>query len=327
MNKYIYKYFVYISINFYFLFGQKIVHMNGTYDLDGDKMLEFIALELNPDKDVFPKLVRYYEIDSDGYQTILWEFIPPVALEGEFVDAKIGDIDGNGAPELVVVMNLTKFGDNSTPHVFIATYDWDGTHFSEIPSASLDIGKENRSLRCNNFELLDHDSDGEQEIVLSLGSPFRGFAIVNSSSGGLSITKKIRPDKLLVGSGLLYIASLDYDYDGYDDIIAFSPDGNIIKAQPFYNIGGVFDSGHLVKKEIDGLSGILTNSLELTDWDSDGFLDVLVSFNSGDIIAFTLTPATLVLDLVPVTTGPLTQIAVADFNQDTYKDILTLSFL
>ena len=99
---------------------------------------------------------------------ILWEFIPPVALEGEFVDAKIGDIDGNGAPELVVVMNLTKFGDNSTPHVFIATYDWDGTHFSEIPSASLDIGKENRSLRCNNFELLDHDSDGEQEIVLSL---------------------------------------------------------------------------------------------------------------------------------------------------------------
>ena len=325
MNKYLVKYFIYISINFYILFGQKIVQMNGTYDLDGDKMLEFIALELNPDKDVFPKLVRYYEIDSDGYQTILWEFIPPVALEGEFVDAKIGDIDGNGAPELVVVMNLTKFGDNSTPHVFIATYDWDGTHFSEVPSASLDIGKENRSLRCNNFELLDHDSDGEQEIVLSLGSPFRGFAIVNSSAGGLSITKKIRPDKLLVGSGLLYIASLDYDYDGYDDIIAFSPDGNIIKAQPFYNIGGVFDSGHLVKKEIDGLSGILTNSLELTDWDSDGFLDVLVSFNSGDIIAFTLTPATLVLDLVPVTTGPLTQIAVADFNQDTYKDILTLS--
>jgi len=26
-------------------FGQKIVHMNGTYDLDGDALLEFIALE------------------------------------------------------------------------------------------------------------------------------------------------------------------------------------------------------------------------------------------------------------------------------------------
>ena len=87
----------------------------------------------------------------------------------------------------------------------------------------------------------------------------------------------------------------------------------------------MFDSGHLVKKEIEGLSGILSYSLELSDWDSDGFLDVLVPFNSGDIAAFTLTPATLVIDVLPISTGPLTQICVADFNQDTYKDLLTLS--
>ena len=68
------------------LFSQKILHMNGTYDLDGDNMLEFLALELDPDKDVFPTAVRFYEIDSDGYQTLVWEFIPPVALEGDFVD-------------------------------------------------------------------------------------------------------------------------------------------------------------------------------------------------------------------------------------------------
>ena len=87
----------------------------------------------------------------------------------------------------------------------------------------------------------------------------------------------------------------------------------------------MFDSGHLVKKEVEGLSGILSYSLELSDWDSDGFLDVLVPFNSGDIAAFTLTPATLVIDVLPISTGPLTQICVADFNQDTYKDLLTLS--
>ena len=40
--------------------------MNGTYDLDGDNMLEFLALELDPNKDVFPTAVRFYEIDSDG---------------------------------------------------------------------------------------------------------------------------------------------------------------------------------------------------------------------------------------------------------------------
>ena len=42
--------------------GQKVVHMNGSYDLDGDKLLEFISLELDPNEDVFPTIVRYYEI-------------------------------------------------------------------------------------------------------------------------------------------------------------------------------------------------------------------------------------------------------------------------
>ena len=108
MNKYLKKLHVYLFISISLLFGQKIINMNGTFDLDGDKMLEFVSLELDPKKDIFPKVVRFYEIDSDGYQNIVWEFIPPVTLEGDFVDAKIGDINGDGAPQLVVVMNLTR---------------------------------------------------------------------------------------------------------------------------------------------------------------------------------------------------------------------------
>ena len=316
---------VFIFIGISLLFSQKISHMNGVYDLDGDQMLEFIALELDPSESVFPEKVRYYEIDSDSYQTLIWEFKPPVELKGDFVDAKIGDMDGDGSPELIIVMNLSRFENNTTPHVFIATYSWNGSNFSEIPSSTLDLGKEDRSLRCNNFQLLDQDSDGDQELVLALGSPFRGFAIVNSTNAGLSLTKKIRPDQLLVGSGLLYVGVVDYDGDGYDDVLALSPDGSTIKAQPFYNIGGVFDSGHLVRKQIEGLNGILPNSIQLTDWDADGFFDVLVPFNSGDIVAFTLTPATLVIDEVPINNGPLTQVSLEDFDQDTYEDILTLS--
>ena len=141
----------------------------------------------------------------------------------------------------------------------------------------------------------------------------------------MSLTKKVRPDQLLVGSGLLYVGVVDYDGDGYDDVLALSPDGATIKAQPFYNIGGVFDSGHLVRKKIDGLNGILPYSIELTDWDSDGFFDVIMPFSSGNILALTLTPATLVIEEVPITTGPLTQVAIEDVNQDGYEDILTLS--
>ena len=75
MNKYFLKLSIHLFMCYSILIGQKIVNMNGTYDLDGDNMLEFISLELNPNKDIFPKLVRYYEVDADGYQTIIWEFI------------------------------------------------------------------------------------------------------------------------------------------------------------------------------------------------------------------------------------------------------------
>ena len=194
-----------------------------------------------------------------------------------------------------------------------------------MPIATIDIGKENRSLRCNNFQLLDQDSDGDQEILLSLGSPFRGFAIINSIDDKLVITKKVRPDELLVGSGLLYVGVVDYDRDGFDDVLALSPDGNTIKAQPFYNIGGVFDSGPLVIEKLDGLNGLLPFSINLTDWDADGFFDVLAPFKSGHLLAFTLTPATLVIDKVPINANSLTQIALEDFNQDSFEDILMLS--
>ena len=146
--------------------GQKVVHMNGSYYLDGDKLLEFISLELDPNEDVFPTKVRYYEIDEEGYQTLVWEFSPPTGLEGYFVDATIGDLMGNGSPNLIIVMNLSRFAENNSPHVFLASYSWDGVSLSELPSATLDIGKENRSLRCNNFQLMDEDADGDEEACV-----------------------------------------------------------------------------------------------------------------------------------------------------------------
>ena len=240
MNK---KVFINLLLVFSALLSQKTIHMNGSYDLDGDQFLEFISLELEPETDVFPTKVRFYEVDSDGYQSLIWEFKPPVGLEGQFVDAQVGDIDGDGSPELIIVMNLSRFGEKTSPHVFVATYSWDGNNFSELPVSTIDIGKENRSLRCNNMKLIDYDANGDQELIISLGSPFRGFAIINSTKNGLKVIKKVRPDELLVGSGLLYVGAVDYDRDGFDDVLAISPDGNTLKVQPFYNVGGVFDSG------------------------------------------------------------------------------------
>ena len=308
------------------LFSNQITHMNGTYDLDGDNFAEFIALEKSITTDLFPSVVRYYEINSDGYQSVIWEFNPPENLEGYFIDSQIGDLDGDGNPDLIIAMNLTRNRENTTPYVFLAAYKWEGESFSQLPTSTLNISKVNRSIRCNNFALIDQNSDGDQELVLSLGSPFRGFTFIDvNDQGQLYLTKKIRPDDLLVGSGLLYVTVLDYDNDGYEDIIAISPEGNTIKAQPFYNIGGVFDSGDLIKKEFKGISKLLPLSLKLTDWDGDGFKDVIVPFQSGDLIALTLTPATLIVEKIPIEPGPITKLDIADIKEDDFEDLLILS--
>ena len=38
------------------VFSQKIVHLEGSYDLDGDNLFEFISLELDQEKNVFPTM-------------------------------------------------------------------------------------------------------------------------------------------------------------------------------------------------------------------------------------------------------------------------------
>ena len=43
------------------------------------------------------------------------------------------------------------------------------------------------------------------------------------------------------------------------------------------------------------------------------------------MISFTLTPATLVIEEVPVNPGPINQISIEDFNKDSFEDILLLS--
>ena len=126
---------------------------------------------------------------------------------------------------------------------------------------------------------------------------------------------------MLVGSGLLYVGAVDYDRDGFDDVLAISPDGNTLKVQPFYNVGGVFDSGSMVIEKVEGINGILPYSMNISDWDADGFKDLIIPFKSGHIIAFTLTPATLVIDKLPIDLPSIDQIVYEDFDQDNFEDI------
>ena len=317
-----------LSLIFSVLLGKdlQIIHMEGTFDLDNDGLIEFASIEVGRENGNYISMIRYYEIDGDGYQQLNWELAAPDGLLGNFVNLKIGDLDGNGTPELITIMNLTDENEERILHPIVYYYPWDGTGFSETPASTLNLSERNTFLRCHNFELLDRDNDGDQELLVSLGSPVRGLAVVDvNSDGELEITTRLEPESMRFGSGFVYAGVVDWNRDGYDDIISFSPEGNVMKAQPFMNINGSFQQGTATHTTIAGMNGFINRAVTITDWDSDGFLDVITPFQSGHLIALTLSEAGIDIDNIPNEAGPLSDVQIGDFDHDTYKDLLLVS--
>ena len=88
--------------------GLRIIHMEGTYDLDSDGLQEFATVEKGFLNNNSVSLIRYYEINNDGYQQMNWELKAPDGLLGNFVDVELGDLNGDGIPELITVSNLAE---------------------------------------------------------------------------------------------------------------------------------------------------------------------------------------------------------------------------
>ena len=304
----------------------KIIDMEGTYDLDGDGQYEFAALEYNRLNGNTISMIRYYEIDIDGYQNLSWELEMPDGLLGSFIGVKLADIIGDGIPELVAVANLSSNGDETILQPIIFYYKWYDDGFSETPSGYLNIGDQKDFIRCHNFDLIDLDNDDNHEIMLSLGSPMRALALIDvSNDGTLIMIERLEPPLLSTGVGFVYGKSIDWNNDGYDEIISFSPEGNVLKIQPYLNRNGKLILGEAKQEIIAGLNGLLARSIVVSDWDSDGFRDVLLPFQSGHVVSMTLSPATVATDVLPIDAGPLSDMSVVDINSDNINDLFLVS--
>ena len=324
--KYIAMFLFFCFIGIGFSQELKIIDMEGTYDLDGDGQYEFAALEYNRLNGNTISMIRYYEIDIDGYQNLSWELEMPDGLLGSFIGVKLADIIGDGIPELVAVANLSSNGDETILQPIIFYYKWYDDGFSETPSGYLNIGDQKDFIRCHNFDLIDLDNDDNHEIMLSLGSPMRALALIDvSNDGTLIMIERLEPPLLSTGVGFVYGKSIDWNNDGYDEIISFSPEGNVLKIQPYLNRNGKLILGEAKQEIIAGLNGLLARSIAISDWDSDGFKDVLLPFQSGHVVSMTLSPATVATDVLPIDAGPLSDMSVVDINSDNINDLFLVS--
>lgn len=304
----------------------KIIYMDGTFDLDQDKLHEFVTIETGTIDESEVSVVRYYEMDEDGYQRLNWELETPEGLLGSFVGVKVGDLNGDGIPELVTVLNVSDVEEEEILQPIIFYYSWDEDGFEENPGGTLNLSTGKKFLRCHNLDLVNVDGDSDEEIAISLGSPVRGINILDiSEDGSLRVLQELRPEGLESGIGFVYAASIDIDRDGFDELLAFTPEGNTLRVQPFFNVGGEFLTGDLVEQEIQGIDGFLPFRISRTDWDADGFQDVLLPFQSGHVIGLTVSLGLVSIAVLPVDGGPMSDMNVSDFNHDGFSDLLLVS--
>ena len=119
-----------IAIPLVFLFGQKnVVSLSPTFDLDGDGLSEFLALEKQSFNDIGPSSAVFYEIDDFGSHMELWRY----TTVDQIIKAEIGDINGNDIPDVVLLSRSSFLGFGSESPMWLKAFPWTEIDFSPEP--------------------------------------------------------------------------------------------------------------------------------------------------------------------------------------------------
>ncbi len=305
---------------------QKVVALEGVYDINQNSSPEIFTVRAAADDGEQGLMIRHLELDEQGFRQVLWELEFPLETYSRYVNLELVDLEGNGVPELVIALNLTEEVNGRQRRPVIYLFRWDGTAFEVYPQQVLDLSTTWGFLRANSMAAFDRNADGAQELVVALGSPRRSLVVIGMDEAGqLVVERELAPETLASGSGFIYCAAVDYDRDGYDDLLVYSPEGNYIKSQPYYNGGGSLIAGTAHQQLVPGLFGLLSGSEVVTDWNTDGLRDLILPFRSGHLITLTLEPTQVRTDEIVVDAGPLSDLALADFNNDDREDLLLVS--
>ena len=283
----------FLSFGFFctLLFSQqyKINHMEGTYDLDGDGFMEFASVESKINGNKKFSVVRYYELDDNGYQKLEWELESPDGLLSNFVDVELGDLDGDGVPELITVSNMGDPDKKELLQPIAFYYYWDGERFSEEAGSVFNLSGGRDFVLGHNFVLMDYDGDMDQEVAVSLGSPLREIVILDlNKDNEWRIVQTLKPNGMKSGINAVYVSAVDWNRDGFDDLVIVSAEGDILRTQPFYNIDSELIIGKGQETPIPGLDGLMPTKISVIDWNKDGRLDSVLPFYNGDLISLTL---------------------------------------
>lgn len=193
--------------------------------------------------------------------------------------------------------------------------------FSEVPSCVDDDSKV-----IDSFVLADFDKDGDIDIAYGTRDANVGDIriYVNEGDANFDNNPTVNPD----GGGVNYLTSGDIDGDSIPEIIA-SLDGAGFFYYKNRNLDNSIAGGSHIRRDIFNDSNIRARSVHAVDFNNDGFVDVLGTYDNR-VVLFKNTGAepffsptnTIVVDN---NLNSAEQVTTADLNSDGVLEIIAIS--
>ena len=199
----------------------QIVHvLGGGWDHNANNQPELLALHQPVDSLGLSEVV-YYEDTGVDTLTVLWRYRLEAEIPAHIVDAAVTDLDGNQLPEITVLLNYQTLEDKSAPY-WLQVFDWnpDAGTFSMTPTSRWNYrGRGISYLRPRQMAVADLDVDGDDELVIAVGSPDRMVLIADWGPAGLQVYKELRTREMVSGPWPFNIAVADLNGDLRKDIL------------------------------------------------------------------------------------------------------------
>ena len=266
---------------------KNVLSLSPTFDLDGDGLSEFLAIEKRGMSDGSPSSAVYYEIDDFGAHMEIWRH----TMVDHLVTVQVGDINGDESPEIVLLSRSSSLGAGADDLPWLKVFQWTGVDFSPSPSLTIGGVKNNARIRPSGLTILDFDNNESDEIVYAEGSPTRlvSVKVLNEIDGELNTLQELSSDFLNVGSGPLFVTQVDYNEDNFPDLMAVSPEQNRLRIQVFISDGGRLTKGpsavSMYSDEVPLSLGLIQSGIAEVDIDEDGIKEVVLPFESGAVLA------------------------------------------
>ena len=159
--------------------NHRVAQIGGSWDLNADGQPEWLVI-LAPVDSLAGPVAVYLEASNDATFSEVWRYAPAAPATFTITGGAVAYLDA-GRPSLVLVMRHSALAEDNSPD-WLVTFSWNpasGT-FADEPSASWNYRGQGVSyLRPFELAVADMDDDGDDELLISTGSPDRMILIAD----------------------------------------------------------------------------------------------------------------------------------------------------